>query len=285
MSTVVKIENGKFTAKISSMGAQLLSFTDGKTEYMWQADEAVWNFTAPVLFPICGRPHDGVITYEGRKYEIPQHGFARFKEFQVEKQSETKVCFLLVSDTETKEAYPFDFEFRVIFELVESKLNITYSVKNATDGKIYFSFGGHEGFATPEGAEEYDIKFENDTKLARLMLTDGYLDGRCEEIDLDNGKMALEYSEFERCTYVFRNISSESVVLEHKNGDRRLRVGFPGHETLAIWTLTARNYVCIEPWCGISEAESFSGDISEKDGIIELDKSGMFERTHFIEAL
>ena len=285
MEKIISIINGKFTAKISSLGAQLLSFNDGKTEYMWQADENVWNFTAPVLFPICGRAHGGKITYGGREYELPQHGFARFKEFEIEKQTETRVCFLLLSDADTKAAYPFDFEFRVIFELVESKLNITYSVKNTTDSKMYFSFGGHEGYATPEGAEEYDIKFENDTVLTRLMLTDGYFDGKTEEIILDNGKMALKYSEFEKCTYIFRNIGSESVVLEHKNGKRRLRIGFPNHEALAIWTLPVRNYVCIEPWCGISEDESFDGDITKKDGIIELDESAVFERTHFVEIL
>lgn len=285
MNTLVSLTNGKFTAKISSLGAQLLSFNDGKTEYMWQADEKVWGFTAPVLFPICGRPHDGKITHGGKEYEIPQHGFARFKEFEIEYQTETKVCFLLVSDADTRKAYPFDFEFRAIFELVGSKLNITYSVKNTTAGKIYFSFGGHEGFATPEGVEEYDIKFENDTELTRLMITDGYLDGMTEEIILDNGKLELKYSEFDKCTYLFRGISSESVVLEQKNGGRRLRVGFPGHEALALWTLPVRNYVCIEPWCGISEDEGFVGDISEKDGIIALERSEAFERTHFIEIL
>ena len=157
MSTVINLTNGKFNAKINSMGAQLLSFNDGKTEYMWQADEKVWGFTAPVLFPICGGMHDG----------------GRFKEFEVEKCTETRACFLLKSDEDTKQQYPFDFEFRVIFEIVENKLNITYSVKNTTDGKMYFSFGGHEGYATPEGVEEYEINFENDTTLTRLMLKNG----------------------------------------------------------------------------------------------------------------
>ena len=192
---------------------------------------------------------------------------------------------MLKSDEDTKQQYPFDFEFRVIFEIVENKLNITYSVKNTTDGKMYFSFGGHEGYATPEGVEEYEINFENDTTLTRLMLKNGFFDGNTEEIVLENNKMELKYSEFEKCTYIFRNINSESVVLEHKNGKRKVRIGFPGHETLAIWTLPVRNYVCIEPWCGISENESFNGDITQKDGIVELGQSETFERTHYIEAL
>ena len=30
---------------------------------------------------------------------------------------------------------------------------------------------------------------------------------------------------------------------------------------------------------------TLAGDITEKDGIVELEKSGVFERTHYIEAL
>ncbi len=285
MSEIITLSNEKFTAKICSEGAQLLSFTDGKTEYMWQADENVWGFTAPVLFPICGGLHNGGYSYMGKEYKIPMHGFARFKEFDVEKRDDTSACFLLKSDEETRVQYPFDFEFRVVFELKENILNITYSVRNISDGKIYFSFGGHEGYACPEGVEEYIVKFENDSVLTRLMLKNGFFDGTTEEIVLKNGAMDLKYSEFEKCTYVFRNIGSKSVVLDHKNGTRKLRLGFPGHETLAIWTLPVRNYVCIEPWCGISESESFDGDITQKDGIIELEESGTFERTHYVEIL
>ena len=285
MSTIINLSNGKFNARISSFGAQLLNFNDGETEYMWQADEKVWGFTAPVLFPLCGGLHNGGFTYEGKKYEMQRHGFARFKEYEVEKATETKVCFLLKSDEETREQYPFDFEFRVIFEIVANKLNITYSVINMTDRKMYFSFGGHEGYATPEGVEEYNVKFENDKTLTRLMLKNGFFDGNTEKIILENHRMELKYSEFEKCTYIFRNIDSESVVLEHKNGKRKLRIGFPGHESLAIWTLPVRKYICIEPWCGISEDENFNGDLTQKDGVIELEQFQSFERTHYIEAL
>ena len=285
MSTIINLSNGKFNARISSFGAQLLNFNDGETEYMWQADEKVWGFTAPVLFPLCGGLHNGGFTYEGKKYEMQRHGFARFKEYEVEKATETKVCFLLKSDEETREQYPFDFEFRVIFEIVANKLNITYSVINMTDRKMYFSFGGHEGYATPEGVEEYNVKFEIDKTLTRLMLKNGFFDGNTEKIILENHRMELKYSEFEKCTYIFRNIDSESVVLEHKNGKRKLRIGFPGHESLAIWTLPVRKYICIEPWCGISEDENFNGDLTQKDGVIELEQFQSFERTHYIEAL
>ena len=148
---------------------------------------------------------------------------------------------------------------------------------------MYFSFGGHEGYACPEGAEDYVIEFENDTTLTRHMLKNGFFDGRTEEIELKNKELKLCYKEFEKCTYIFRDINSESVIF--KNSKRKIRIGFPMHDSLAIWTLPERKYVCIEPWCGISEKEGFSGDISEKDCIVELKPFQSFERTHFAEIL
>lgn len=281
MNTV--LDNGIVSAEISSLGAQLLSFKYKTTEYIWQRDENVWGFSAPVLFPICGGLNGGSFTYNGTKYEMAQHGFARFKEFTLEKATPVRACYLLKSDEETKKNYPFDFEFRVVFELDQKKLNITYSVINLSEGNMYFSFGGHEGYDCPEGAEDYVIEFENDTKLIRHMIKNGFFDGTTEEIELKNGELELCYKEFEKCTYVFRNIKSESVIL--KNSSRKIRIGFPMHDVLAIWTLPERKYVCIEPWCGISEKDGFNGDIAEKDCIVELKPFQSFERTHFAQIL
>lgn len=281
MDTV--LDNGIVSARISSLGAQLLSFKDNTTEYIWQRDENVWNFSAPVLFPICGALNNGSYTYNGIKYEMEQHGFARFKEFTLEKATPVKACYLLKSDEETKKNYPFDFEFRVVFELDQKRLNITYSVINLSDGNMYFSFGGHEGYDCPEGVEDYVIEFENDTTLTRHMHKIGFFDEKTEKMVLKGGELALRYKEFERCTYVFRDINSESVIL--KNNSRKIRVGFPKHNVLVIWTKPERKYVCIEPWCGVFEKEGFDGDITKKDCIVELKPFQCFERTHFAEIL
>ena len=284
MNTIT-IKNSKLTAKISPLGAQLLSLCDEKREYMWQTDPDVWNFTAPVLFPICGKLNNDSYTYKGKTYEMGNHGFARFLEYEAEELTDSKVCFLAKSDENTKKSYPFDFEFRVIFELTENKLNITYSVTNPSQENIYFSFGGHEGYACEEGAGEYHILFEKDTALTRHMLTDSCFDGKTEEITLTDGKLMLDYKEFEKCTYVFRNIKSDSVIFSKNDGTNKIRIGFPGHNVLAVWTLTDRKYVCIEPWCGVSEVKGFNGELSEKDGIISLEPKATFAKTHYIEVL
>ena len=284
MKTVI-IKSEDYCACISTVGAQLLSFCDSKKEYMWQRDKNVWDFTAPVLFPICGRLKDNTYTYNGKTYTLTPHGFARFKEFETENITQTSVTFLLKSDEDTKKVYPFEFEFRVTFTLTDNKLNITYSVFNPSCENIYFSFGGHEAYACNEGAENYFVEFENDTNLTRYMLRDGFLYDTTENIELDNHKLCLKYKEFEKCTYVFKNINSKSVILSNKNDERKIRIGFDGHPALAIWTLPERKYVCIEPWCGFSQSEDFDGDITKKEQIINLMPEKEFKRTHYIEIL
>ncbi len=285
MNNTVTLQNEKLTAKISSLGAQLLSLRSEKTEYMWQADKNVWGFTAPVLFPVCGSLNGRHYTFGKKRYEMPIHGFARFKEFEVENLTADKACFLLKSDSDTKKSYPFDFELRICFELSLNRLDITYCAKNTGNGKMYFSFGGHEGYSCPEGADEYFIKFENDSSLTRHMLENGFFNGKTEKINLINNTLFLDYKEFEKCTYIFKNINSQSVILGHKNGGRKVRIGFCNHTSLAVWTLPYRKYVCIEPWCGISEKQGFDGSLEKKDGIICIMPDEVFERTHFIEIL
>lgn len=281
----ITIKNEKLSACISTLGAQLLSLNDGKNEYMWQADENVWNFTAPVLFPICGRLNDDSYSFQGKEYKLPTHGFARFKEFTIESHGKNNACFLLKSDDDTMQVYPFEFEFRVMFEITEKKLNITYNVTNPSKEKLYFSFGGHEGYACAEGVDNYFIEFENDNYLTRHMLSDNFFCSQTEEITLDNGRLMLDYKEFEKCTYIFRNINSKSVILSDKNEKRKIKIGFDGYNTLALWTLPYRKYVCIEPWCGVPQSIDFNGDLTQKDGIIELLPEKTFSRTHYIEIL
>jgi len=285
MNKIIEIKNNNLSAKIETLGAQLISLKDEKNEYMWQRDENVWGYCSPVVFPVCGGLNEERYIFNNKEYSMMKHGFARFKEFEVEALKNDEAVFLLKSNDEIKEIYPFDFEFRVGFKLKDKKLCITYSVENVSDDKIYFSFGGHEGYACPEGAEEYIIKFENDDFLIRHMLSGGFFDGKTEEIKLCNGVFELDYKEFEKCSYIFRDIKSQSVIFEHKSGQRKIRIGFPEHNVLAIWTLPSRKYVCIEPWCGTSEKKGFNGDITKKDGIVTLDANKTFERCHFIEVL
>ena len=81
------ITDGSFTAKIDSLGAQLVSLTgpDG-FEYIWVGDKAYWGGHAPVLFPIVGALREGKTQIGGKWYHMGRHGFARTSEFTAEEE-------------------------------------------------------------------------------------------------------------------------------------------------------------------------------------------------------
>ena len=78
------LENEKLRVTISDRGAELISVVDkGKDrERLWQADPAVWNRHAPILFPFVGKVISGKYRVNGQEYDMKtQHGFARDLDF------------------------------------------------------------------------------------------------------------------------------------------------------------------------------------------------------------
>ena len=83
----VTLKNQVLTVLIEDAGAQLCSVKNtAGTEYIWQADPAVWGRHAPLLFPVLGRLKDSKYTLNGKEYTIPMHGFARDSAFAVTEQ-------------------------------------------------------------------------------------------------------------------------------------------------------------------------------------------------------
>ena len=92
-----------------------------------------------------------------------------------------------------------------------------------------------------------------------------------------NGEMLKK-----RDSLIFRDLSSESVTLRHKNGNTVVTVRFPGQKNLVIWSFPDGGYICIEPWSGVPDSVDSTGNIEEKDAIIALEKGKTKEITHYI---
>lgn len=57
---IYEITNNGISARVDSLGAQLISFMDEQgTEYIWQRNPKVWSSCSPLLFPIIGNLRDG----------------------------------------------------------------------------------------------------------------------------------------------------------------------------------------------------------------------------------
>ena len=131
---IYTIENERVRASFSSLGGEITSIYGKATacEYLWQGDEASWAGQTPVLFPICGRLRDGYYTYEGERYEMAIHGFARKMEMTVEEKTDTAITFRLTENEESRRQYPFSFVYRVRYSLSGDTLEIAILWKTPT---------------------------------------------------------------------------------------------------------------------------------------------------------
>ena len=284
------LKNKKLTIKINPKGAELTSIFnyENQTEYMWSADPKFWGKSSPVLFPIVGSLKENIYRFEGKEYTLPRHGFARDREFIVEKSDENSATFLLAHDEHTLKVYPFKFEFRLIYSLEDNSLKVTYSVKNIGENKMYFSVGGHPAFAVPLAENldynDYYLEFNNTETFKRWGLTsEGLIETQPSDFMIDTNKLELTKELFYDDAIVFKNLESTSVTLKSYKINHQLKFDFEGFPYLGIWAATDANFVCIEPWCGIADSTNHNQELTEKEGIICLDLGQIFEKTWRVE--
>ena len=280
------IKSQNLTVKINPKGAELVSLFnhENQTEYMWSAAPNFWGKSSPVLFPIVGSLKDNIYRFEGNEYSLPRHGFARDREFIVEKSSENSVTFLLTHDDNSLKIYPFKFEFRLIYMLVDNSLNVTYAVKNIGEGKMYFSVGGHPAFAVPLAEnttyDDYYLEFNKTETFKRWGLTnEGLIQTEPFDFLINTNTLPLTKELFYDDAIVFKNIDSTSVTLKSDNVNQQLQFDFEGFPFLGIWAAKNANFVCIEPWCGIADAANHNQELTEKEGMISLISDETFDRT------
>lgn len=279
---MICLKNDRLTLSIDPIGAEMRSvLLDGK-EMLWNGDPAVWSGCAPVLFPVCGGFPQDKFEINGKVYDMPKHGFAKLREFSVERSSKDFVTFLLKSDEETRAQFPWDFELRITYTLHGASIDVTYSVDNCSDSDMYFSIGSHEGHACPEGIEDYDLIFDQKETLDAWVLNGNLLEHRTERVLFESKTLPLYEKYFKVDALVFKDVRSRRVTLRNRKNGRSVQVSFPGKNFLVLWMKPGAPYLCIEPWCGVQGMIDDVLDITQKEGVERLTAGARFERTHTI---
>ena len=282
---MITIKNQYITAKINELGAELKSLVCNDTEYIWEAKPEVWPSACPLMFPICGGLKNDKYIYDGKEYTLEKHGYIRFKTFEVESKTDSSVVFLHKSDNETKQKFPFDYELRVFFTLEGKTLKIDYSVINKTDKTMYFNIGSHEGYATPEGIEDYDVIFPQNESLNAYVLYGNLLSNQQLPIIKDQNYIPLYDKYFTVDALVFKDLKSKSATLRNRKTGKAVRVDFPDAKYFLLWHKPNAPYMCVEPWNGVQDIVGSSYDITQKEGITALDSGKEFKYTHSIKIL
>lgn len=288
MSTITTISNGRVSASIDAEGAQLMSLKLDDGEYLWQGDERFWPRRAPVLFPIVGCLRNDFATSSQGEVHLQRHGVARLYEHAVVEQTPSSVTYELVSTSETRAAFPFDFRLNMRYAIEDDALVQTFLVTNTGGVDLPFTLGGHPAFNVPAPGEDgasfsdYELVFpERWTAEVPTIDEKGLHDfSRMHQIMRDSDRLQLTHELIDRLlTVVFVDVPGRDVRLLGPSG-HGVEVSFDGFDYLGVWTASSDSpFVAIEPWVGCATAYDESDVFEEKRGTIVLAPGESCERS------
>jgi galactose mutarotase-like enzyme len=266
-----EINNPYLSVKISLHGAELQSIKNKRDhyEYLWQGNSDYWSRRAPVLFPIVGKLKDDTYYINGKAYYMSQHGFARDQVFSLYEATDNSLSFQLKENIETLKSYPYNFSLIITYTLIDKSLHVTYQVKNTSQESMPFSIGGHPAFNMKK--DSY-LRFDK-SSLESYQVTAGGIDKDPITILLDQGKLYLEPSTFDKDALIFKDLN----VVELVDQNHSVTLSCDGFPYLGIWSKPlGAPFVCLEPWYGLGDLVNHDQDIFNKEGIILLEQGKAF---------
>ncbi|MBW4025124.1 MAG: aldose 1-epimerase family protein [Proteobacteria bacterium] len=267
--------NGRMTAEVLAQGAELCSLRDAEgREFIWQAGPA-WPRHSPVLFPIVGRLAEDSYSHDGQRYRLTQHGFARDRRFAWVARDATGCVLRLEDDPETHSRYPFPFGLELHYRLEADGLTLRYVISNPGESALPAALGAHPALAWPilpgVPKEEHELRFARDETAPIHGVAGGLLTAAVHPSPVHDRVLALRTELFDADALVFTTLSSRSVRFSGR-GTPVIEVAWEGFEQLGVWTKPGGegDFLCIEPWHGYASPEGFTGDLTDKPGMMLL---------------
>jgi galactose mutarotase-like enzyme len=193
----------------------------------------------PILFPIAGKLPGDRYAVGGQLFSMKQHGFARNLPWTVVEESTgdgASVSLELEASAATRAQYPFEFALRFTYRLRGEVLSVEQRIENRGDTSMPIQPGLHPYFVVPDAAKaavriDTDATRGHDNLLGQdvTITTPIALAGR--DVDL----------------FLYDHGPRETTL--HRPGLPSVRIEFGRDQTvLVVWTLTGRDFVCVEPW-------------------------------------
>lgn len=279
----ITLAHGPLTARIARQGAELQSLCRQGEELLWQPRAGHWQQTAPWLFPVVGRLRDGGFTHRGRWFELPLHGFAAARSFELLSQTGDAVQLQLRADDATRAIYPFDFRLVVTYRLDAGGLTVDARVHNDGIELMPFGFGGHPGFALPGRLDQWQLQFDQPEAASVWRLRPEPPPWGLRATTPEPwrwsapGRLALHSRLFDRDALILDPVRSRSVALVHRLHGERLRLTLGGAPTLGLWARPGAPFICIEPWWGRDDDAEAPHELVAKPQLLKLGTGMLFE--------
>lgn len=278
--------------EVNKHGAELQSLSCNGQEYLWQGNPDYWKRRAPILFPIVGRCAEDILRIDGHNYKMNQHGFARDSEFEQISASQ----FILKSNG--REDYPYAFELSVNYTSQHNCLNCEWTVTNRSNSVMHFQIGAHPAFNLPDYNESDEVHgfiqcYDCQWRVVNPIFVNHLVDGLRYSYDIpktlknDGSVLAITNRTFVEDAILLEGKQVTSASLFDKKRRKILTVSCQQAEVFGLWAPNKPgcSFVCIEPWCGVSDRRGFIGAIAEKDCIHNLKSGDIFQFSYSISII
>ena len=199
----------------------------------------------PVLFPIAGRLTGDGFLLDGERIAMPQHGFARKMPWHITATSsddEAAMTLSLEHSEATLAMWPFRFRLTFRYQLRDGQLTITQRYENLGDRPMPIHPGLHPYFRVEDWRK----------REARVVTaaTRGF-DNRADAPKAITGPIELGQGEV---NLQLLDHGQPHIRLDRPDGPP-IELSYDAPQTVVVlWTLPARDFVCVEPWATQSDA-------------------------------
>lgn len=269
---MIEISNNQLAVTISPIGAEVQSIKDVNTqcEYLWHGDAQWWSGHSPILFPIVGGLWNGTCRVDGQELHISKHGFVRRAPWRVACVEADKAVFEFVSTVGTFAIFPYAFRLTATYSLDDRKLRAEFCVENLGGSPFCFQLGGHPAIALPnwDDAQPLDgyLRLEGNPTHVLRAGEQGCLEPDTFPVPLNaDGLVPLTVDTFSHEALIFDNHQVSAATVLTPSGQPVARV----ESTAPVWLFWSPQgvhtpFVCLEPWYGLCDHQSFCGDITER---------------------
>ena len=187
----------------------------------------------PVLFPSPGKLQNDRWSYGGLTGSMKQHGFARTQPWKVVNRSDAEATLTFAADETTLVQYPWRFEAQLQFELQGTQLRMVMTLRNDDLTSMPFALGFHPYFYVNDKSKvripsNATRAFDNVVK--RIESFDGF--------DLTQPEVDLHLLDHD----------SREATLQFDDGARIVVRASEEFSLWVVWSLLAKEFVCLEPW-------------------------------------
>jgi len=292
---IYTIENELLKVSVTTNGAQLCSVlrkSDG-VEHIWQADQTVWGYHAPILFPYAGKLVEGKCEAKGVVWEnAPQHGFARTMEHRFVRRNDREIVLELTDTEETYAKWPYRFRLESSFILEGDKLTHRLTVENRDESDLPFGIGYHPAFSIPfdaaHQASDYELRFDKpQSPLCIGCLPLGLTNGTYYPLGVNTDTIAVDEKLFANDSHCMVGLSAKTLGIYEKGTGRGIVCEIENFPYTLIWSKPnwPTPFICIEPWMSLPSPEDGSTAWEEKPAAAILKPGQSWHvdlNTHFV---